>query len=199
MPTDGADFGRIKACYGKAYTGARQGAADSEVAEVVIAGLELDIRRDGGLPGFGQAIDIVESAKDAPRLFEATERLRILHGDCPLTRYLAAAVEKIGLANINAGQKSSREKLETAVLTQIAASRCCDGMIPYVTKNRTQSVAESSRIIGSITQKVNASPTMANLAQRMRNAPANGRPEKAPKALRVNHSATALANEVIAL
>ena len=197
MPTDGADFGRIKACYGKAYTGARQGAADAEVAEVVVAGLERDIRRDGGLRGFNEAIDLIIAAKNRNQLMEGTARLRILYGDCSLTRYLAAAAEKVGLANLNEQKGLSRQAAEKGVLTQIARSRCCDGMVPYVAKNRTQSVPESVKIIGSIESKVHQSVALADLAQRIRNAPVNGNPAKAPRQSPVTHSASALDNEVI--
>jgi hypothetical protein len=197
MPTDGADFGRIKACYGKAYTGARQGAADEEVAEVVVAGLERDIRRDGGLRGFNEAIELIVSAGNRNQLMEGTARLRILNGDCSLTRHLAAAAEKIGLANLNERKALSREAAEKAVLTQIARSRCCDGMVPYVAKNRTQSVPESIKIIGSIESEVHRSGSLADLARRIRNAPVNGNPAKAPRAPRVSHSAAALSGEVI--
>ena len=33
MPTDGADFGGMKACYGKVYTALRAGADDADVAD----------------------------------------------------------------------------------------------------------------------------------------------------------------------
>lgn len=59
MPTDGADFGRSKACYGKAYTAARMGAEDSQVAEIIACGVERDIRRDGGSPAFSPAVDLL--------------------------------------------------------------------------------------------------------------------------------------------
>ena len=42
MPTDGADFGRTKPCYGKAYTMAREGAEDADVAECAIRSVEID-------------------------------------------------------------------------------------------------------------------------------------------------------------
>ncbi len=197
MPTDGADFGRIKACYGKAYTGARQGVADAEVAEVVVAGLERDVRRDGGLRGFNDAIAIVVDSSNRNQLLEATARLRIMHGDCSLTRHLAAAAEKVGLTRLNNRQAMSVESAEKAVLTHIARSRCGDGMIPYVTKNRTQSVSESTKIIDSIHDKVSRSHALANLAQRIRTGPKDGMPSKALGLSRVTHSAEALASEVI--
>jgi hypothetical protein len=59
MPTDGADFGRSKACYGKAYTAARMGVEDSQVAEIIVCGVERDIRRDGGSPVFSPAVDLL--------------------------------------------------------------------------------------------------------------------------------------------
>lgn len=197
MPTDGADFGRIKACYGKAYTGARQGVADAEVANVMVAGLERDVRRDGGLRGFNEAIAMVVSAANRNQLLEGTARLRILNGDCSLTRHLAAAAEKVGLARINGGQIISRDSAEKAVLTQIARSRCGDSMVPYVTKNRTQSVSESTKIIDSIHHKISGSNALADLAQRIRTGPKDGMPTKAARAPRVTHSAEALGSEVI--
>jgi hypothetical protein len=70
-------------------------------------------------------------------------------------------------------------------------------MIPYVTKNRTQSVSESTKIIDSIHHKINGSSALADLAQRIRTGPKDGMPSKAPRAPRVNHSAEALTSEVI--
>lgn len=49
MPNDGADFGRTRPCYGKAFTMARDGADDADIAECAMRGVELDIRRDAAI------------------------------------------------------------------------------------------------------------------------------------------------------
>lgn len=59
MATDGADFGRTRPCYGKAYSMARDGADDAGIAECAMRGVELDIRRDGGVPAFNALVDAV--------------------------------------------------------------------------------------------------------------------------------------------
>ena len=91
MPTDGADFGRMKACYGKAYSMVRDGADDSDVAETVMRGVERDIRRDGGAPAFPVAVDLlvlISSCGDdgGARLLTAADNIRRDFVESPLTR-----------------------------------------------------------------------------------------------------------------
>jgi len=108
MPTDGADFGRKRGCYGKAYSMARDGADDADVAECVMRGVERDIRRDGGAPAFPVAVDILVLVSggdgNSQRLLAGADTIRRDFVDSPLTRDFAAAVEKIGLSAIAEGR-----------------------------------------------------------------------------------------------
>ena len=203
MPTDGADFGRMKACYGAAYTSARTGAKDAEVAEIAALGVERDIRRDGGSPAFCQAVDLlvlISQSADENRsvhLLTTIDNLGREFADFPLTRYVADAAGKIGLTVINEAQRLSRVEAAGALLTHLARSRCLDGMVPYLTKNLTQSVERSIAFVNSVATNLPATNTFQSLAARMLNATPCGLPAKAPKRAPIEHSASALNDEVI--
>jgi hypothetical protein len=112
MPTDGADFGRTKACYGKPYSAARIGADNSEIAEILAAGIERDIRRDGGLLAFSSAIDLlvaISITANESQLLNGVEQMGREFADSSLTRYVSAAAEVIGLDAISHGQRLSRQ------------------------------------------------------------------------------------------
>lgn len=200
MPTDGADFGRMKACYGKAYTAARLGAEDGEVAEIVSLGEERDIRRDGGSPAFSPAVDLIvivsESTAESRchQLLAGVDGLRRDFADSSLTRYFAAAAETIGLTVVNEGRGLSRMDAAVMLLIHFWRSRCGDGMTSYLTKNRTQSVAQSLAIVGSITSNLARTNALRCLAARMLNASPSGLPAKTPKQPPIEHSAYALNN-----
>ena len=114
MPTDGADFGRTRPCYGRAYTMARDGADNADVAECVMRGVELDIRRDGGAPAYPVAVDLLTLASSGglsdQKLLAGVDAIRRDFVDSPLTRHFAAAVETIGLSAIVEGRSLSREQ-----------------------------------------------------------------------------------------
>lgn len=199
MPTDGADFGRTRPCYGKAYTMARDGADNSDVAECVMRGVELDIKRDGGAPAFPVAVDILllacSSGGNHQQLKAGVETIRRNFVDSPLTRHFAEAVAKIGLAAIAEGRGLTREQAERMLLVQIAESRCCDGMAGYVARKRTNNVAASLAIVESIKSELGHTVAVRDLASRMRNCSSKGMPAKAAKAAPVKHSAESLNNE----
>lgn len=202
MPTDGADFGRIKACYGKAFTAARVGASESAVAEIAILGVERDIRHGGGAPSFKATIELLidvtcSRVQPRERLLAGIDALNRQFADSSFTRYVSSAAESLGLECLRNGVAPSGEQLATLVLGKLIDSRCCDGITPYITRNRTQSIAESARIVESVKGRVRQSGTLTSLAGRMLNASAKGLPEKAPKANRVSHQASDLQNEVI--
>ena len=193
MPTDGADFGRMKACYGKAYSSARSGADDSEVAEIVALGIERDIRRDGGLPVFLSAVDlvvIISQSTDPNRhheLLNNVDRLGRDFADSTLTRFIVDAVAKVGLASIYEGKSICREKAAEMLLVHIGKSRC-DGMTPYITRNRTLCAKSRAAIVASIVDKLPSSKALQNLVPRMLKASPSGLPSRAPKAQPIEYS-----------
>jgi len=201
MPTDGADFGRTRPCYGKAHTMARDGADDADVAEYVMRGVELDIRRDGGAPAFPVAVDILVivcgGGGNGQRLLAGVDAIRRDFVDSPLTRHFAAAVEKIGLSAIAEGRGLTREQAERKLLVQVAESRCCDGMTGYIARNRTKDITASLAIVESIKSKLGQTSAAHDLAVRMRNCSPKGIPAKAAKVVPVTHSAESLNNEEI--
>jgi hypothetical protein len=123
----------MKACYDKAYTAARLGADHSQVAEIVSAGVERDIRRDGGTPAFSWAVDLIVLASQSMgesssrQLLAGVDGLRRDFADASLTRYFAAAAETIGVAAINEGRLLSRMEAAQMLLVHFGRSRCCDG------------------------------------------------------------------------
>lgn len=201
MPTDGADFGRTRPCYGKAYTMARDGADNADVAECVMRGVELDIKRDGGAPAFPVAVNILlltcGGGGDIQRLLAGVDAIRRDFVDSPLTRHFAAAVEKVGLSAIAEGQRLTREQAERKILVQVAESRCCDGMTGYVARKRTNDLGASHTIVESIKLKLGQTAAVRDLAARMRNCSSKGMPAKPVKLAPVTHSAESLNNEEI--
>ncbi|MFO1500197.1 MAG: hypothetical protein U1G07_17710 [Verrucomicrobiota bacterium] len=201
MPTDGADFGRMKACYGKAYAAARDGADDSQVAEIVALGLERDIRRDGGSPAFVQAVGLLVRASESGgedgtiQLLDGGDSLNRQFADWSLTRNVVSAAQAIGVAVINRGGILTAQEASECLLTHLAQSRCCDNMIPYLTRNRTHSVAKSQAITGSIATHVAINPSLRDLAARMLNASDCGLPPRVARLPPIDHSASAL-NEI---
>jgi hypothetical protein len=197
MPTDGANFGRMKACYGKAYSSARSGADDSEVAEILALGIERDIRREGGVAVFRSAVDLLvltSQGTDANRhrqLLDRVDRLGRDFGDSTLTRYFVDAVAKIGLNCIHEGKSLSCEQAGTSLLAHYGKS-LCDGMSPYLTRNRTQCPKSSAKIAASITEKLSLSDGLRGLNRRMLNGSASGLPSRAPKGPQIEHSAATL-------
>jgi hypothetical protein len=188
----------MKACYGKAYSAARSGAADAEVSEIVARGIERDIRRDGGLPAFLSAVDLVvlvSGCADASRrsqLLNGVDRLGRDFADSPLTRHVADAAAKIGLAALNEGRALSRAEAAEMMLAHFGKSRCCNCLTPYLTRNRTQSVKSSAGIVASIAEKLRSTHALPDLAARMLKASPKGLPAKAQKAPPIEHSAVAL-------
>ena len=201
MPTDGADFGRTRPCYGKAYTMARDGADNADVAECVMRGVELDIRRDGGAPAYPVAVDLLTLASSGglsdQKLLAGVDAIRRDFVDSPLTRHFAAAVETIGLSAIVEGRSLSREQAARMLLVQVAESRCCDGMTGYVARTRTKDLAASHGIVGSIKSQLAQTAAAHDLAARMLKCSPKGLPARAAKGAPMTHSAESLNNEEI--
>ena len=203
MPTDGADFGRMKACYGKAYSAARSGADASEVASIVVLGVERDIRRDGGAPAFGPAVDFLVLAAQSSaenrcnQLLTGVDMLNREYADSPLTRYVADAAAHIGVTCINEGFALSRQIAAERLIAHLARSRCCEGMSPYLTRNLTQSASSSRAIVSYVDAEISKKDSLRDLAARMLNGSPKGLPAKAQKAIPITHSAAALNDEVI--
>ncbi len=199
MPTDGADFGRMKSCYGKVYTALRAGVHDADVAELAVRGVERDIRRDGGALVFGPAVQVAvlissqASANSAQQLVRNTDELARLYSEDSLTRYVLSAVEKVTLSALNEGASLSPQGAAEGIIAQIARSRC-EGMSGYATRHRTHSIPATESLIKSVSNKLLTAPSLGDLASRMLNASTKGLPAKPSRAMRINHSAEGLNN-----
>jgi hypothetical protein len=206
MPTDGADFGRMKACYGKAYTAARTGAKEAEVAGVAVAGLERDIRRERDFSALRPVAELVATLSHCTntephelhrRLVSGVERLKRKHAGSGLARDAAEAAARVGLSSINAHRQLTVQRAAEAVLTEMVRSRCLDPMTPYVTKHRTHSPSETHRVVDGFANATEGSPDLRDLAVRAMKSetgiPAPRRRERQPLA----YSHEALNNEVI--
>ena len=199
MPTDGADFGRMKACYGKVYTALRAGVDDAYVADLAVRGVERDIRRDGGVPVFDPAVALVvlisgrASGSSAQQLVRTIDVLARTHGDSSLTRHVLSAAEKVALAALNQRSSLSRSDAAERILAQLACGRC-EGMSGYATRHRTHSTAATEKLIHSVSNELTSAPSLKDLASRMLNANAKGLPARAPRESRIDHSAESLNN-----
>lgn len=178
---------------------ARDGANDADIAECVMRGVELDIRRDGGAPAFSAAIEIVMSATagvNCQQLLSGADAISHEFADSPLTRHLVKAAELIGLSAIAEGRALSREEASVKLLAQVAASRCCDGMTGYVARNRTKDIAASLTIVESIKSYLGRTAAARDLADRMQRCSPKGMPARAAKATPVTHTADGLNEEL---
>lgn len=178
---------------------ARDGADDADVAECVMRGVELDIKRDGGAPAFPVAIDLLVVASlsgNSQQLLSGVDTIRRDFVDSPLTRHIAAAVETLGLSVLAGASPMAVEQASEKLLVQIAESRCCDGMTGYVARNRTKDIAASLAVVGSIKAKLAKTDAVRDLAGRMRNCSPKGLSARAPKVARVAHTAEGLNEEL---
>lgn len=196
MPTDGADFGRTRPCYGKAFTMTRDAADDSDVAECVIRGVELDIRRDGGAPSFKAAVALIVTGSTPQMLLLGGDEIRQKYVDSPLTRHLAEGAVKVGLEAFKLGKRYSTEQAAQALVVQLGISRCCDGMGGYITRHRTKNLADSQTVIKSIKEKLPSTHAAQSLASRMLNCSPKGLPARPPKGPRLEHTAQGLDEEL---
>lgn len=199
MPTDGADFGRTRPCYGKAFTMARDGADEADVAETIGKGVELDIRRDGGAPAFRIAVDILMAASNGrgvSELVSDVDGMRKAFADSPLTRHLANATDTIAQNARMAGRILSQQQAAEALIAQIGISRCCDGMTGYVARNRTKNFVTAQRVVDGFKQALPQTMAVRDLAIRMLNCSLKGLPARPPRAARVNHSVEGLGEEL---
>lgn len=189
----------MKACYGKVYTALRAGAAEADVAELAVRGVERDIRRDGGAPAFAPAVHLAvliscqTSASSPQQLIRNIDHLARQYGEFSLTRQILSATQKVVLAALSEGVSLSAFEASRRAIAQMACS-CCEGMSGYVTRHRTRSIKATESLIGSVSNKLLAAPSLGDLASRMLNASAKGLPAKAPRSPRINHSAESLNN-----
>lgn len=199
MPTDGADFGRMKACYGKVYTALRSGVDDADVAELAVRGVEREIRHGGGAPAFVPAVQLAVvisrqvSGITSQQLVRSIDELARIHSESSLTRSVLCAVEKVALTALGDGVSLSLLEASELTIAQMAR-RCCDGMSGYATRHRTHSITATESLIVSVSDKLLSAPTCGDLASRMLNANAKGLPAKAARAPRIDHSAEGLNN-----
>jgi hypothetical protein len=177
---------------------ARDGAHAVDIAECVMKGVELDIKRDGGAPAFLTAVDTLlvgAMSGDGVKLLAGVDLIQRTYADSPLTRHLAAAVQSVGLEAIAESRGLSRKEASKLLLARIAESRCCDGMVGYVAKNRTHNIGESQRIIDSIKDALPMTAAATDLADRMLNCSEKGIPSRPVKLQAVDHSAKSLNDE----
>lgn len=201
MPTDGADFGRTRQCYGKAFTMARDGADDADVAACIVRGVERDIRRDGGAPAFPLAANLLvlvcqKGDAGSIQLLAAADAIRRDHVESPITRHLAAAAENIGLSAIAAGRTLTRRDAAESLIAHLAQSRCCDSMTGYIARNRTQDVSASLAIVDSIKSKLAYVAAIPDLASRMLACSLKGLPARATDTVPISHTSEGLDEEI---
>lgn len=197
MPTDGADFGRAKACYGAAFTAGRVGADDAVVADIVARGLEREVRMSGGMPAFNPAAQMLAEISNWPggagihQLLSGVDALVRQFSESALTRDVADAALKVGLARLREGRAISAGGASVLLLAEIGKGRC-DQLSGYLTRNRTQCPEASAAIISSIKVELCSAASLRDLADRMGKGSAKGLPARAPKTLPIEHSAEAL-------
>ena len=178
---------------------ARDGADAVDIAETVVRGVELDIRRDGGAPAFPILVDIIVAASQghtAEQVLNNVDGVRASFADSPLTQHLADAAEKLGLSVRQEGQPISQQAAAESLMTRIAISRCCDGMVGYVARNRTKDFQQSQGVINSIKAALPSTANIPELARRMLNCSEKGLPGRRPKAPQVNHTSDGLNEEI---
>lgn len=202
MPTDGADFGRKKACYGKAYREARAGAPVEEVARLLVKGVERDVRRDGGMPVFGLLVNtLVLMTQKGGQACQAPlqERLAALgdqFADSGLTRHGVAVAEKIGLACLHQGVRLNEQVAAERILTGLAESRC-EGLAAYVARGALGSISSANNQVQTTLRQVAVSADVSDLASRMLRSNERGLPAKPARTERISHDAAELNNAVI--
>jgi hypothetical protein len=178
---------------------ARDGADEADIAECVMRGVELDIRRDGGTPAFSIAVELLVAGScsgNQQQLLAGSAAIRRDFADSPLSRYIAEAVDSLGLAAITQRRSLSSQNASEQILAQIARSRCCDGMTGYVERNRTKDLATSLMIVNSIKEKLSQTDAVRDLGGRMLNCSSKGLPARAKKAAPVEHTADGLNEEL---
>lgn len=199
MPTDGADFGKMKACYGRLYVALRAGATEADIANQAVKCVEREIRFDGGAPVFCAAVQLAvlisgqPSAGDSQSLIRNIDHLKRLHGDSSSTRYILSATEKVVLAALSQRASLSDQEASKRIISQIARSRC-EGTSAYITKHRTGSATETKSFLGSVSGELPSAPSLSDFAGRMLKPSAKGLPAKATRGASIDHSAEGLNN-----
>lgn len=198
MPTDGAEFEKNRRCYGKAYVAARDGASSRDVATFLIQGLEKEIRYVKGMPAFPAFVELLIADSgdcDHAKFFAKVDRMKREFADSPLTRHLAAAVEKIGFSAMNSGSLMSAESASEMIIAHLGCA-AAETMEGYLERNRTHDLGESRLIVEGIKEAVVESSAVRELAGRMLRCSEKGLPARAEKAEPVIHTATGLDEEI---
>lgn len=203
MPTDGADFGHRKTCYGKAFSQARAGADPTEVARLLVRGVERDIQKSGGIPVFNPLIDALvlmtqQGMAAGPAAMQ--ERLAVLgeqFADSSLTRYLVAVAEQVGLEALQNNRPLSSERAAERILAGLAESRGCEGLANYVARGPANSITVANEQVRTVRRETNRSADMSDLVKRMLAGSERGLPAKAARVKRISHDAADLNNAVI--
>lgn len=205
MPTDGTDFARMKACYGKFYTATKQGVAEADLASIALEGLARDLRRDGGLAAFRPLIDLLRntlapgllSSNDkGGQLLDGVERIERQYADSSLTREACAAARTVGLKELNCASLPCMDNVMAQMVVELIKTRCLDRASPYATRHRTHSIQGTQQLNGEIAQA--AFPEARILADAIYNSP-KGTPSRQwnGRVAPIEHTAAALENEVI--
>lgn len=152
MPTDGTDFARMRACYGKFCSATKQGSPEAALAGIALEGLARDVRRDGGLPAFRPLVDLLTgfvsselSSGDDGRgqLLDDVDRVERQLADSSLTREACAVARRVGLKALNGASNLSRETIVEQMVLGLARSRCLDRASLYVTRHQADALAHS--------------------------------------------------------
>lgn len=177
---------------------ARDGADESDVADCTMGGVEIEIRRNGGVPPFNALVDLgvtAASSFNRLQLLAGADAISKGFADYPLTRDYADAAVRVGLAAIANGISMTRRQAAEAILVEIGAAHW-DGMAGYLTRNRTGSLSESQRIVESIKSHLPHTAAAPDLAARMLNGSPKGFPARPAKCAPVSHTVEGLAEEL---
>jgi hypothetical protein len=178
---------------------ARDGADNADVAECVMRGVELDIRRDGGAPAFPAAVELLLVAT------ASGNRLQILNGvdmlqrdfaDNSLTRFFATAAEKVGLSAILEGRALSRQEASERLPVQFAEIRCCNSVSGYAAQHAGNLSTANCKPTDSIKSHLPRTAAARDLAERMQRCSAKDLPPRAAKGTPVSHTADGLNEEL---
>lgn len=198
MPTDGADFGTARICFGKAYVMARNGADDADLSACVMLGVERLIRFQSGAPAFRVVVQTLvvasRTSEGGAQLLRDLERVSREFADSPLTRDLVAAAETIGLTAISKRASFSQYEAAESLLVHVGQTRC-DAMLTYIVRHRTGNLAEGRSVVESIKSHHGRAPSTHDLATRMLCYSEKGLPAKAAKIAPVSHTAEGLNND----
>jgi hypothetical protein len=207
MPTDGTDFARRKACYGRFYTASKDGVPVAVLGSIALEGLARDIRRDGGLPAFRPLVEHLVGIMIPGLLGNDDMRKQLMDGvdhidqelaDFSLTRDACGVARKVGLEALSGGIDPSEESIKSHLVAGLVKSRCLDRASPYITRHRTRSIHGTEQLTKTVAQAT--LPNALILAEAIYKSPKGVPPRgwDGTSSTAIEHTATALNNEVIA-